>query len=223
MRFNHFMDLYGTEYNYVGILHTIVTLFQKPLEEMADTNDALLNKSELRAIFGNFSWIFEVHSLMLEHFNKIKDTWAEDCSIGKIILDHRQELMKAYRPYVNFFEQMKSTLQQCDAQNPRFHAFLKINQSKLECGRQTLQDLMIRPVQRLPSMCLLINDILKYTKETVEPDFKDLELAPKAIKEVMDHINEDKRKTEGQLALFGLVNDIDNCPADLLASHRNYI
>lgn len=52
---------------------------------------------------------------------------------------------------------MKETLVQCDTQNPRFHAFLKINQTKAECGRQTLQDLMIRPVQRLPSISLLIS------------------------------------------------------------------
>lgn len=26
------------------------------------------------------------------------------------------------------------------------------------------------------------------------------------------HINEDKRKTEGQVAMFDIVNDIENCP-----------
>lgn len=26
------------------------------------------------------------------------------------------------------------------------------------------------------------------------------------------HINEDKRKTEGQVAMFTIVNDIENCP-----------
>lgn len=91
-------------------------------------------------------------------FNReLQADWSEDCLIGKIILDHREALIKAYPPYVNFFEQMKETLIQCDNQNPRFHAFLKINQAKAECGRQTLQDLMIRPVQRLPSISLLIS------------------------------------------------------------------
>lgn len=222
MRFNHFMDLFGTESNYVGILHTIVSLFQKPLEDMADTNDALLNKSEVRAIFNNFSPIHDIHSQMLNHFRDLQSNWSENCLIGKIILDYREALIKAYPPYVNFFEQMKETLQQCDAQNPRFHAFLKINQAKPECGRQTLQDLMIRPVQRLPSMSLLINDILKHTPKS-NPDFKELEHALKAIKEVMTYINEDKRKTEGRLALFDIFNDIDHCPPDLVSSHRSFI
>lgn len=222
MRYNHFMDLYGTESNYVGILDTIMTLFQRPLEKMADTNDALLNKSEVRAIFNNFSPIHEVHLQMLNHFRELQANWSDKCLIGKIIIDHREALIKAYPPYVNFFEQMKAALQQCDAQNPRFHAFLKINQAKPECGRQTLQDLMIRPVQRLPSMSLLINDILKHTDKS-NPDYKELDKALSAIKEVMTYINEDKRKTEGRLALFDIFNDIDHCPADLVSSHRSFI
>lgn len=106
---------------------------------------------------------------------------------------------------------MKETLIQCDLQKPRFHAFLKICQSRPECGRQSLQDLMIRPVQRLPSISLLLNDILKHTPKS-NPDYKKLDDALKAIKEVMTYINEDKRKTEGQLAMFDIFNDIDNCP-----------
>ncbi|XP_037043788.1 protein ECT2 isoform X2 [Bradysia coprophila] len=222
MRYNHFMDLFGTESNYVDILNTITTLFYEPLKEMADTKNALINISEIKSIFNNFSPIYDVHKEMLDKFRELQEGWSEECLIGKIILDHREALIKAYPPYVNFFEQMKETLAQCDTQNPRFHAFLKINQTKAECGRQSLQDLMIRPVQRLPSISLLISDILKHTPKT-NPDFKELEQALKAIKEVMTYINEDKRKTEGRLALFDIFNDIDNCPPDLVSSHRRFV
>ena len=47
--------------------------------------------------------------------------------------------MKAYPNFVNFFENTKQTLTDCDKTIPRFHAFLKVCQSKRECGRQTLQ------------------------------------------------------------------------------------
>lgn len=99
----------------------------------------------------------QVFTIFVTLSRELQQDWSEDCLIGKIIYDHREALIKAYPPYVNFFEKMKEALQQCDVQNPRFHAFLKINQAKAECGRQTLQDLMIRPVQRLPSVSLLIS------------------------------------------------------------------
>ncbi|XP_036338298.1 protein ECT2 isoform X1 [Rhagoletis pomonella] len=222
MRFNHFMDFFSTESNYVGILDTIVKLFKNPLEEIAETSDELLNKSEIKSIFNNFLPIHEVHQSMLESLRAIQSKWSEDCLIGEIILQHRDELTKAYPPYVNFFEQMKETLQQCDSQNPRFHAFLKINQTKPECGRQSLQDLMIRPVQRLPSISLLLNDILKHTNKN-NPDYAKLEQALKAIKEVMMHINEDKRKTESRMAIFDIFNDIEGCPPHLVSSNRSFI
>jgi hypothetical protein len=40
----------------------------------------------------------------------------------------------------------------------------------------------------------------------------------------MTHINEDKRKTEGQLVMFNIFNDIDNCPVSLLLTiYATYI
>ncbi|XP_030384939.1 protein ECT2 isoform X2 [Scaptodrosophila lebanonensis] len=222
MRFNHFMDFYTTESNYVGILDTILNLFKNKLEELAETNDPLLNKSEIKSIFGNFLPIHEVHQSMLEDLRKLHANWREDCLIGNIILQHQDELIKAYPPYVNFYEQMKEQLQYCDREYPRFHAFLKINQTKPECGRQSLQDLMIRPVQRLPSISLLLNDILKHTNNA-NADHARLEEALKAIKQVTLHINEDKRRTESRMAIFDIFNDIEGCPAHLVSSNRSFI
>lgn len=126
----------------------------------------------------------------------------------------------------------------CDKNKPRFHAFLKVCQSKPECGRQSLQDLLIRPVQRLPSVNLLLNgkypsivvknfvivdiswifarllDILRYTPKN-SVDYKALEEAITSLQGVMAHINEDKRKTEGQVALFDIFNEIENCPVSI--------
>lgn len=39
----------------------------------------------------------------------------------------------------------------------------------------------------------------------------------------MTYINEDKRKTERQLAIFDIFNEIDNCPPHLVSSHRSFI
>lgn len=56
-----------------------------------------------------------------------------------------------------------------------------------------------------------LTDILKNTKEP-NPDRAELEKALTAIKEVMTYINEDKRKTEGIMALFDIFNEIEKCP-----------
>lgn len=94
---------------------------------------------------------------MLEELRYCANHWSEENSIGNIFLKFAPDLVKAYPPYVNFFENTKEMLDQCDQNKPRFHAFLKICQTKPECGRQSLKELLIKPVQRLPSISLLLN------------------------------------------------------------------
>lgn len=132
-------------------------MFKSPLEALLETKDELLNSTEAKIIFGNFPPIYDIHKKMLEELRYCASYWSEENSIGNIFLKYASDLIKAYPPYVNFFENTKEMLDKCDQTKPRFHAFLKICQSKPECGRQSLKELLIKPVQRLPSISLLLN------------------------------------------------------------------
>ncbi|XP_070169784.1 protein ECT2 isoform X3 [Polyergus mexicanus] len=218
-----FLELVETEANYVGILNTIMMLFKLPLESLiGKSGKELLNSTEVKIIFGNFPPIYDVHKQLLEALRCSAANWTEDISIGKIFLKYEPDLVKAYPPYVNFFENTKQMLEECDQNKPRFHAFLKNCQTIPECGRQSLKELLIKPIQRLPSINLLLSDILKRTDKS-NPDYSALEASISCIKKVMTYINEDKRKTERQLAMFDIFNEIDNCPPHLVSSHRSFI
>lgn len=212
-------ELYQTESNYVDILSTILQLFKLPLEKEEQVGGPILAQEEIKTIFGSIPDIYDVHTRIKSDLEDLLTDWSDDRSVGDIILKYSKELVKAYPPFVNFFEMSKETIVRCEKQKPRFHAFLKINQAKPECGRQTLVELLIRPVQRLPSVALLLNDIKKHTSDD-NPDKITLEKAIESLKEVMTHINEDKRKTEGQKQIFDVVYEVDGCPANLLSSHR---
>lgn len=215
-------ELYQTESNYVDILTTIIQVFQVPLEKEGQLGGPILAPEEIKTIFGSIPDILDVHIKIKEDLEDLMINWAESKSIGDVILKYSKDLLKTYPPFVNFFEMSKETITKCEKQKPRFHAFLKINQAKPECGRQSLAELLIRPVQRLPSVALLLNDIKKHTAED-NPDKATLERAIESLKEVMTHINEDKRKTEGQRQIFDVVYEVDGCPANLLSSHRSLI
>uniref|UniRef100_A0A3Q3RUQ8 Epithelial cell transforming 2 n=1 Tax=Mastacembelus armatus TaxID=205130 RepID=A0A3Q3RUQ8_9TELE len=215
-------ELYQTESNYVDILNTILQIFKLPLEKEGQVGGPILAQEEMKTIFGSIPDIYEVHTRIKSDLEELLTAWHEDRSVGDIILKYSKELVKAYPPFVNFFEMSKETIVRCEKQKPRFHAFLKINQAKPECGRQTLVELLIRPVQRLPSVALLLNDIKKHTSDD-NPDKMRLEKAIESLKEVMTHINEDKRKTEGQKQIFDVVYEVDGCPANLLSSHRSLV
>ncbi|XP_072608299.1 protein ECT2 isoform X2 [Vulpes vulpes] len=215
-------ELYQTESNYVNILATIIQLFQVPLEEEGQRGGPILAPEEIKTIFGSIPDIFDVHMKIKDDLEDLIVNWDESKSIGDIFLKYSKDLVKTYPPFVNFFEMSKETIIKCEKQKPRFHAFLKINQAKPECGRQSLVELLIRPVQRLPSVALLLNDLRKHTAEE-NPDKGTLEKAIGSLKEVMTHINEDKRKTEAQKQIFDVVYEVDGCPANLLSSHRSLV
>lgn len=215
-------ELYQTESNYVNILATIIQLFQVPLEEEGQRGGPILAPEEIKTIFGSIPDIFDVHMKIKDDLEDLIVNWDESKSIGDIFLKYSKDLIKTYPPFVNFFEMSKETIIKCEKQKPRFHAFLKINQAKPECGRQSLVDLLIRPVQRLPSVALLLNDLKKHTADE-NPDKSILERAIGSLKEVMTHINEDKRKTEAQKQIFDVVYEVDGCPANLLSSHRSLV
>ncbi|XP_010284952.1 PREDICTED: protein ECT2-like [Phaethon lepturus] len=177
-------ELYQTESNYVDILTTIIQLFQVPLEKEGQLGGPILAQEEIKTIFGSIPDILDVHTKIKEDLEDLMMSWTENKSIGDIILKYSKDLLKTYPPFVNFFEMRQETITRCEKQKPRFHAFLKINQAKPECGRQSLAELLIRPVQRLPSVALLLNDIKKHTAEE-NPDKITLERAIESLKEVM--------------------------------------
>lgn len=216
------LELLQTERNYVQVLETIVTLFKVPLEN-PELGEPILDATEIKVIFGNLVPIYEVHKRMLKDLERtIELDWKESYSIGRIFVNHSMDLLRAYPPFVNFFEDTKKTVTECDNKYPRFHAFLKKCQSKKECGRESLSEMLIRPVQRLPSIMLLITELIKRTAES-NPDHRLLKEALERVRQVMNLINEDKRKTEGQIAMFDILNNIEDCPPYLLSANRRFI
>lgn len=57
---------------------------------------------------------------MLEELKWASYHWSEETSIGQIVLKYAPDLVKAYPPFVNFFENMKDMLVLCDREKPRW-------------------------------------------------------------------------------------------------------
>jgi len=218
-----FHELVTTESNYVDILACICGI-RKEAEDTSQRGGAVLDEHDLNIIFADVAPIFNLHVDMLKKLKETEKNWKEDVSVGQVIVQFADAMLKAYPPFVNFFERTRTQIEKCDKSNMRFHAVLKNWERKPESSRQPLKELMIRPVQRLPSLSLLLSDLLKHTrKEKDHPDAPDLEKALERIKEVMSNMNEEKRKTEGQITLFDIYNEIQDCPASIVNSHRSFI
>ena len=86
------------------------------------------------------------------HVNDEKKT-----CIGKIIKESCVDMKIHYPKYVNYFDIAKDKLSQCRESKVEFKEMLDGFYLTEGCNKQPLEALLIRPVQRLPSISLLVN------------------------------------------------------------------
>lgn len=82
---------------------------------------------------------------------------------------------------------------------------------RAECGKQSLSDLMIRPVQRLPSTALILERLKKHTGES-NPDYEWTSKALEVIQQANQNINEEKKRNEVLHAIYELDMKVDGLP-----------
>ncbi|XP_067948409.1 protein ECT2-like isoform X2 [Watersipora subatra] len=215
-------ELLQTEINYCNILSNILSIFRDGAENTDQPGGAILSNTDSKIIFGKVPAILEVHEEIMRDLEGLLDNWSEDVPVADIILSKIEQLRQAYPPFVNYYEKTKEKIASCIRSNHRFYAFIKVCERKPECGRQSLPDLMMNIVQRLPRIELLLQQIHKYTDKK-SSDYQNLESAQTSLKGVTEHINEDKRIADGRMAMFDIIHDIDNCPPKLLSASRKFI
>jgi RhoGEF, Guanine nucleotide exchange factor for Rho/Rac/Cdc42-like GTPases len=222
-----FKELCQTESNYVNVLRVLIEHFKNPLEEKLNTNECILNQAEMKIIFGDLCPIFDTHKDLLKDLKYLEQNYSDSVSIGEVFVKHCTAFKKVYPPFINFFQDSNSLLKEKE-KNSRFLAFLKLCYMNLrdlglpEIDKQTLPDLLIRPVQRLGSISLLLNDILKNTSKS-STDHQKLSEALDGIRTVMTFLNENKQRQDNQRSLFDIYQDIENCPPQLINSHRSFV
>nr|CAB3240771.1 protein ECT2-like [Phallusia mammillata] len=216
------MELLQTETSYLRNLNTIIKVYKEPLEKMVSEGRPLLAPEDIRSAFGGITDIAALHSSIHHDLSSLFDNWDEECCIANIIIKYEDQLMKVYPPYVNFFDMGKETLLKRQKSNPDLDKFLKDCFNEPQSLKQPLDALLIRPVQRLPSISLLINDLRRRTPEYIG-DHQKLSEAGEVLKKVLSHINEDKRKTEGKMKMVDIVYEVDGCPVEVVSSNRMFM
>nr|XP_039249551.1 protein ECT2-like isoform X2 [Styela clava] len=216
------MELLQTETTYIRNLKIIIEIYKQPLENAIKTGEPILAAEDIRNIFGGISDILKVHSEMHQELSEMISEWQEDCCIAGIITKYQSQLTKVYPPYVNYFDMGKDIILKQKKSNNAFSEFLINCFNNPTCLKQPLDALLIRPVQRLPSMSLLINDMQRRTPEDLK-DHTELGKAKDSLKQVLSHINEDKRKTEGKMKIFDIIYEVEFCPVEIVSSNRLFI
>lgn len=198
-------EIVATEMNYVAGLATLCNAFLLPMK-----SKALLSPEEVASIFGNVQHLHTVNQSFLSKIQERAAITADDAwpTIGDLFVDVAPELKGSYSIYVNNYTK---SLQVLDAHqnNQKLNKFL--DAAKKNVGSE-LMPLLITPIQRLPRYELLLREALKLTQPQT-PEYKNLDLALKAVREVNHFINESKRRAERLHRLLAISTKVYGIPA----------
>ncbi|XP_073781194.1 rho guanine nucleotide exchange factor 1 isoform X18 [Danio rerio] len=193
-------ELFVTEQAHVRMLSVLQTVFSRPLEKQE-----YMTANEVATIFSSLDDIIEMHYVFYENLKKLRE---EDEYIVKTIstpLLNRfsgsegewfQKLTARFCSYQSWaLEQIKSR----QKKDPRFNAFILEAESKPQCRRLQLKDIIPIEMQRLTKYPLLLENIAKNTEDATEKE--KINQAAESCRKILNHVNEEVKQMENLLIL----------------------
>ncbi|XP_069069812.1 rho guanine nucleotide exchange factor 4 isoform X2 [Pleurodeles waltl] len=190
MRTNVINEIINTEKDYIKHLKDICEGYVKQCRKRAD----MFTEEQLRTIFGNIEDIYKFQRTFLKvlekQFNKDLPHMSE---IGTCFLEYQTDF-QIYSEYCNNHPNACRELSNLAKVNKYVYFFegCRLVQKMIDIS---LDGFLLTPVQKICKYPLQLAELLKYTNPQ-HRDFKDVEAALGAMKNVARLINERKRRLE---------------------------
>ncbi|XP_035799683.2 uncharacterized protein arhgef4 isoform X6 [Amphiprion ocellaris] len=190
MRTNVINEIMSTERDYIKHLKDICEGYIKQCRKRTD----MFNEEQLRTIFGNIEDIYRFQRKFLKglekKFNKEQPHLSE---IGCCFLEHQTDF-QIYSEYCNNHPNACVQLSKLMKVNKYVFFFeaCRLLQKMIDIS---LDGFLLTPVQKICKYPLQLAELLKYTNPQ-HRDYKDVEAALNAMKNVARLINERKRRLE---------------------------
>ncbi|XP_068426056.1 rho guanine nucleotide exchange factor 1 isoform X2 [Clinocottus analis] len=217
-------ELFATEHAHVRMLSVLQMIFSKPLER-----EELLTSNELSAIFPNLDEIIEMHYTFYENLKKLRldDNYIVK-SISTTVLSRFggtegewfQKLTARFCSHQSWaLDQIKSR----QKKEPRFNSFILEAESKPQCRRLQLKDIIPIEMQRLTKYPLLLENIAKNTEDRTEKER--IQQSAECCRKILNHVNEEVKVMENLLTLKDYQRRLDTSglkPSnDLYTEYKN--
>jgi len=212
-------EIMSTEADYVEDLNILLDVFYRPLEIKLH---GTIRKEELEVLFSNVKMLLGCNMEMI----KLWQMAAED---GKEEIDAIADIFESMSPYLKMYTVYCSGQPQSTAKfkemkkMPAVVQTLKVCESDSRCRNLTLNDFLIKPVQRICKYPLFFAQLLKFTSES-EPAYVRLRDCQKKIEATAEHINEFRRVNEKLQRIVEIQDSFDPpLPFDLVQNQRRLI
>eukprot|EP01112_Ceratiomyxa_fruticulosa_P005088 TRINITY_DN1565_c0_g1_i3.p1 TRINITY_DN1565_c0_g1~~TRINITY_DN1565_c0_g1_i3.p1 ORF type:complete len:697 (+),score=141.60 TRINITY_DN1565_c0_g1_i3:187-2277(+) len=184
-------ELLNSEETYCNGLSILCEEFMKPLSSLTGT---LISQEQFYAIFPSqlLESILTLTRNLLEELRIRIINWDDSRVLGDVFERVASFFSNFYREYVNNYPRAIEAYQHL-MKDHSFELFIMDAQSKPRCNNLDFCAYYITPIQRLPRIKLLLDDLLKNTPFN-HPDFHPLSIAVSRVSLANQFINEDPQK-----------------------------
>ncbi|XP_073745775.1 rho guanine nucleotide exchange factor 4 isoform X3 [Callorhinus ursinus] len=190
MRTNVINEILSTERDYIKHLRDICEGYIRQCRKRAD----MFSEEQLRTIFGNIEDIYRCQKAFVkaleQRFNRERPHLSE---LGACFLEHQADF-QIYSEYCNNHPNACVELSRL-AKLSKYVYFFEACRLLQKMIDISLDGFLLTPVQKICKYPLQLAELLKYTHPQ-HRDFKDVEAALHAMKNVAQLINERKRRLE---------------------------
>ncbi|XP_069041386.1 rho guanine nucleotide exchange factor 1 isoform X2 [Lepisosteus oculatus] len=193
-------ELFLTEHAHVRMLTVLQNVFARPMER-----ESIMTSTELEAIFPNLEEIIEMHYSFYESLKRLRQESSFIVkAIGQTLLSRFsgaegewfQKLSARFCSHQSYALDFIKGRQKKD---PKFNTFIQEAESKPQCRRLQLKDIIPIEMQRLTKYPLLLENIAKSTDDEAEKNR--IQQAADCCKKILNHVNDEVKNMENLLSL----------------------
>lgn len=198
-------ELMYTERDFVKDLEYLRDFWIRPLRGSGQATSPIKEERRekfVRTVFGNCLEVLAVNSKFADELSKRQKEQHVVHSIGDVFL----KWVPQFDPFIKYgANQMygKYEFEKEKGANPAFSRFVDETERLKESRKLELNGYLTKPTTRLARYPLLLDNVLKYTKDD-NPDKKDIPIAIGLIKDFLARVNAESGKAENHFNLLQL-------------------
>ncbi|KAL2010279.1 hypothetical protein VTN00DRAFT_6086 [Thermoascus crustaceus] len=209
-------EIMYTERDFVKDLEYLRDFWMRPLRSAGNTNLSPIPEHRrekfIRTVFGNCLEVWKVNSGLCEALNARQKESPVVKTVGDIFLQH----VPKFDPFIKYGANQlygKYEFEKEKASNPAFARFVDETERLKESRKLELNGYLTKPTTRLARYPLLLENVLKYTKDD-NPDKQDIPKAIALIKDFLSKVNTESGKAENHFNLVQLNSALKFAPGD---------
>ncbi|KAL5477962.1 hypothetical protein EMCRGX_G024828 [Ephydatia muelleri] len=158
----------SAEKSYIDGLTVMKELYRKPLIALAPGSQPILSERDINTIFYRVDDLHGTHFSLHEKLEPKLQNWSMDTCVGEFFVELCRNL-KLYKDYVEMYRKSQECLDRCRQESAGFRKYLDdvrytvVSQYK---DIPNINELLRKPIERLQSYSLVLNDLCQHTPES---------------------------------------------------------